>query len=305
MTKAIECINLVKQFGDFRAVDQINLQFEQGRISALLGPNGAGKTTTISMMLGMMRPTSGEVRVLGLPSGTKELRQRVGALMQDVRAADGLTVREVLQLFRSYYRNPMSLERLFDISGLHADAKRRASALSGGQRRRLAFAQSLAGNPELIVLDEPTVGMDVEARGRFWETIRALASDGRTVLLTTHYLEEADAVADHIAVIANGCVVAEGAPERLKAQAALRTVSFRSANAPKEHEWLQLPGVEKAECYGDRIRLHAHETDQLLFTLMQSNWGVTDIDVQSASLEDAFRSLTDTNRSTLTKNSLS
>lgn len=292
MKNAIECINVVKQFGDFRAVDQMNLTFEQGKISALLGPNGAGKTTAISMMLGMIKPTSGEVRMLGLPSGTKELRQRVGALMQDVKAADGLTVKEVLQLFRSYYRNPMSLERLFDISGLHADEKRRASSLSGGQRRRLAFAQSLAGNPELLLLDEPTVGMDIEARGRFWETIRALAKDGRTVLLTTHHLEEADAVADHIAVIAGGRVVAEGTPEKLKAQTALRTISFRAANAPDEQEWLKLPGVVKVECTGGRIRLHAEQTDLLLFSLMQSEWGVTDIDVQSASLEDAFRSLT-------------
>ncbi|TVX88411.1 ABC transporter ATP-binding protein [Paenibacillus agilis] len=289
---AIECKNVVKQFGDFRAVDDMNLAFEKGKISALLGPNGAGKTTAISMMLGLMRPTSGEIQVLGMPAGTKELRQRVGALTQDVRAADGLKVKEVLELFRSYYRNPMSLERLLDISGLHGDVKRKAASLSGGQRRRLAFAQSLAGNPDLILLDEPTVAMDIEARGRFWETIRALAGDGRTVLLTTHYLEEADAVADHIAVIAQGKVVAEGAPEKLKAQTALRTISFRATNAPEEQVWLTLPGVEKAECNGERIRLHAQQTDELLFTLMQSKWGVTDIEVQSASLEDTFRSLT-------------
>ncbi|MCR8844946.1 ABC transporter ATP-binding protein [Paenibacillus sp. SC116] len=289
---AIECKNVVKQFGNFRAVDHMNLTFEKGKISALLGPNGAGKTTAISMMLGLMKPTSGEIKVLGMPAGTKELRQRVGALTQDVRAADGLTVKEVLELFRSYYRNPMSLDRLLDISGLHGDMKRKAASLSGGQRRRLAFAQSLAGNPELILLDEPTVAMDVEARGRFWETIGALAGDGRTVLLTTHYLEEADAVADHIAVIANGRVVAEGAPEKLKAQTALRTISFRATNAPEEQAWLTLPGVEKVECNGDRIRLQAKQTDELLFTLMQSKWGVTDIEVQSASLEDTFRSLT-------------
>lgn len=219
--------------------------------------------------------------------------------MQDVKAADGLTVNEVLQLFRSYYRNPMSLERLLDISGLHADKKRRASSLSGGQRRRLAFAQSVAGNPELLLLDEPTVGMDIEARGRFWDTIQALASDGRTVLLTTHYLEEADAVADHIAVIANGQVVAEGTPERLKTQTTLRTVSFRAANAPAEQEWLTLPGVEKAECNGERIRLYAQETDVLLFTLMQSAWGVSDINIQSASLEDTFLRLTDSHKPTI------
>lgn len=299
MTKAIECINLVKKFGDYCAVDHMNLSFEKGKISALLGPNGAGKTTTISMILGMVKPTSGEVRVLGMPSGTKELRQRVGALLQDVKAADGLTVKEVLQLFRSYYRNPMSLERLLDISGLHADQKRRASTLSGGQRRRLAFAQSLAGNPELLLLDEPTVGMDIEAQSRFWDTIQALASDGRTVLLTTHHLEEADAVADHIAVIARGQVIAEGTPECLKAQTALRTVSFRAANPPAQQEWLTLPGVEKAECNGEQIRLYARETDALLFTLMQSEWGVSDIDIQSASLEDTFLSLTGTHKPTV------
>ncbi|GKU77817.1 ABC transporter ATP-binding protein [Paenibacillus sp. L3-i20] len=292
MKHAIECINLVKQFGDFRAVDHMNLTFEQGKISALLGPNGAGKTTAISMMLGMMKPTSGEVQMLGLPAGTKELRQRVGALTQDVKAADGLSVKEVLELFRSYYRNPMSLERLLDISGLHGDAKRRASSLSGGQRRRLAFAQSLAGNPELILLDEPTVGMDIQSRDRFWETVRALAGNGRTILLTTHHLDEADAVADHIAVVASGRVVAEGTPEKLKSQTALRTVSFRASNAPNEQEWIKLPGVKKAECNGERIRLHAENTDVLLFSLMQSSWGVTDIDVQSASLEDTFKSLT-------------
>lgn len=292
MTYAIECKDVVKRFGDHNAVDHINLQFATGQISALLGPNGAGKTTTISMILGLQRPTSGEIKVLGLPAGRVELRQRVGALMQDVKAADGLSVKEVLQLFRSYYKQPLPLSQLLDISGLHADAKRRASSLSGGQRRRLAFAQSLAGNPELLLLDEPTVGMDVEARGRFWETIRALAAKGRTVILTTHDLEEADAVADHISIIAKGQVVAEGTPQVLKAQSALRTVSFRAESALSEQVLLSLPGVEKVEMTSSRIRLHVRQTDEVLAALLRTDWGVTDIDLKSARLEDAFRMLT-------------
>lgn len=292
MKYAIECKEAVKQYGSFTAVDRINLRFETGRISALLGPNGAGKTTTISMILGLQRPTSGEIRVLGHQAGTKELRQRVGVLMQDVKAADGLNVIDVLQLFRSYYKQPLPLSRLLDISGLHAEAKRRASSLSGGQQRRLAFAQSMAGDPELILLDEPTVGMDVEARQRFWDTIRALSAKGRTVILTTHDLAEADAVADHISIIAKGRLVAEGTPQALKAHSSLRSVSFHSKLALTEEQLLQLPGVERAELNSTSIRLHVRNTDAVLAAILQTDWGISDIEVQSAKLEDAFRHLT-------------
>lgn len=292
MTYIIEAKNVVKQFGSYRAVDQINLKFEAGKINALLGPNGAGKTTTISMILGLIKPTSGEINVLGKPAGTSELRERVGALMQDVKAADGLTVIEVLKLFRSYYKNPMSLEQLLDISGLHKEAKRRASTLSGGQRRRLAFAQSLVGNPELVLLDEPTVGMDIEARIRFWDTIKALAASGRSILLTTHDLQEADAVADHISIIAGGRIVAEGTPQELKKHSALRTVSFLAARPPLEEELYKLPGVEKVEILQSRICLHVSQTDELLSLLFQQDWGVSDIEVHAAKFEDAFRTLT-------------
>jgi len=292
MTYAIEVKDLVKRFGDFKAVDHINMKFEKGKITALLGPNGAGKTTTISMILGLLKPTSGEVQVLGQPAGTKALRERVGAMMQDVKAPDGLRVDEVLQLFRSYYKKPLSLEQLLDISGLHGEAKKRASSLSGGQRRRLAFAQCLAGDPEMILLDEPTVGMDIEARGRFWDTIRGMAARGRTIILTTHDLEEADAVADYITMIAKGRVVAEGTSAALKSQTAMRTISFHTQTILTEAELLALPGVEKVEIKGTRIRLHVQDTDRILAELMKSSWGVSDIDVSSAKLGDAFRVLT-------------
>jgi len=292
MTYAIEVKDLVKQFGDFQAVDHIDMKFETGKITALLGPNGAGKTTTISMILGLLKPTSGAIQVLGQPVGTKALRERVGAMMQDVKAPDGLRVDEVLQLFRSYYKKPLSLTQLLDISGLHGEAKRRASSLSGGQRRRLAFAQCLAGDPEMILLDEPTVGMDIEARGRFWDTIRAMAARGRTIILTTHDLEEADAVADYITMIAKGRVVAEGTPAALKAQTALRTISFHAQTIVTEAELLSLPGVEKVEITGARIRLHVQDTDRILAELLKTSWGVSDIDVSAAKLGDAFRILT-------------
>ncbi|WP_018757408.1 ABC transporter ATP-binding protein [Paenibacillus terrigena] len=292
MTYAIEVKDLVKQFGDFQAVDHIDMKFETGKITALLGPNGAGKTTTISMILGLLKPTSGTIQVLGQPVGTKALRERVGAMMQDVKAPDGLRVDEVLQLFRSYYKKPLSLTQLLDISGLHGEAKRRAASLSGGQRRRLAFAQCLAGDPEMILLDEPTVGMDIEARGRFWDTIRAMAARGRTIILTTHDLEEADAVADYITMIAKGRVVAEGTPAALKAQTALRTISFHVQTIVTEAELLSLPGVEKVEITGARIRLHVQDTDRILAELLKTSWGVSDIDVSSAKLGDAFRILT-------------
>lgn len=292
MVIAIQGKQVVKRYGGAAAVDHMDFTFEQGKITALLGPNGAGKTTAISMILGLVRPTSGEIAVLGEPAGTASLRQRVGAMMQDVKAPDGLRVAELLQLFRSYYANPLSLEQLLDIAGLHKEAKKRATSLSGGQRRRLAFAQCLAGNPELILLDEPTVAMDVEARERFWDTIRALAAKGRTIILTTHDLSEADAVADHIIMMAAGKVVAEGTPQELKAKSALRTITFRTNRMVVDEQFMSIPGVNKVERVGERVRLHVHHPDHVLTVLVQSEWGASDIEVTQAKLEDAFRALT-------------
>lgn len=292
MAIAIQGKQVVKRYGGAAAVDHMDFTFEQGKITALLGPNGAGKTTAISMILGLVRPTSGEIAVLGEPAGTASLRQRVGAMMQDVKAPDGLRVAELLQLFRSYYANPLSLEQLLDIAGLHKEAKKRATSLSGGQRRRLAFAQCLAGNPELILLDEPTVAMDVEARERFWDTIRALAAMGRTIILTTHDLSEADAVADHIIMMAAGKVVAEGTPQELKAKSALRTITFRTNRMVVDEQFMSIPGVNKVERVGERVRLHVHHPDHVLTVLVQSEWGASDIEVTQAKLEDAFRALT-------------
>ncbi len=293
MTEAIRFEKVVKAYGKHKALDGLDLTIEPGRVTALLGPNGAGKTTTVSLLLKLAKPDEGRVLVGSLPPGHRELRERIGVMLQDSAAPDGLTVQETLQLFRSYYQRPLPLERLLDIAGLAQEAKQRATSLSGGQRRRLAFAMALAGDPDTIVLDEPTVGMDVESRARFWEVVRALASGGRTILLTTHYLEEADAVADRIVVIAEGKLIAEGTPAQLKAGMPLRSISFKAARMPGEQELADLPGVEEVRVQGDGIRLLASDTDKLLPIVLAAGWDISDIQVQTASLEAVFRQLTE------------
>ncbi|PLS16172.1 ABC transporter ATP-binding protein [Bacillus sp. M6-12] len=292
MSYAIEFNGVEKAFGSFKALNGLNLKINEGQVTSLLGPNGAGKTTAVSLMLHLLKPTSGEIKVLGMEPKHPELRQKVGALLQETKPADGLKVGEILQLFRSYYRDPLSYETLLDLSGLHREANRKAASLSGGQRRRLAFAQSMAGNPSLLLLDEPTTGMDVEARIRFWEVIRALASDRKTIVLTTHHLEEADSVSDQIAVISEGRLLAEGTSDSLKSGFTTRFISFRADNPPKTSELQSLPGVERVEQKSGYIILHSKETDALLTFIMNAGWGISNIQVSSATLEDAFRSLT-------------
>jgi ABC-2 type transport system ATP-binding protein len=293
MQQAVVFEDVVKAYGSFRALDGLNLTVNAGEVTALLGPNGAGKTTAVGLMLNMLSPSSGKIEVFGRQPKNKELREMTGALLQETKPADGLRTGEILQLFRSYYKNPLSYERLLDLSGLHKEEKRKATALSGGQRRRLAFAQALAGNPSLIILDEPTVGMDVESRFRFWEVISALADDGKTILLTTHYLEEADAVSDQICVMAEGKLIASGSPQALKARVSSRTVSFRSSKELALDLLRGLPGVERAEKSGGVYSLYARETDELLRNIISSGWDVRDVQVSSGSLEAAFRQLTD------------
>lgn len=285
---AITFRDVEKAYGSHRALTGLNISFAKGKVTALLGPNGAGKTTAVSLLLQLAKPTAGTVEIDGLPPGHSELKERIGAMLQETAAPDGLTVKETLQLFRSYYRKPLPLERLLEIAGLEKEQKKRAASLSGGQKRRLAFATALAGDPDIIVLDEPSVGMDVESRRRFWEVVRALARSGRTILLTTHYLEEADAVADQIVVIAKGRLVAEGSPEELK------TASFKARLVPSEEELRMLPGVEEAFVLGSLVQLKTTDTDSLLGLLLQTGWGVSDIRIQTASLESIFRQLTET-----------
>ncbi|MFE2299729.1 ATP-binding cassette domain-containing protein [Streptomyces sp. NPDC059445] len=215
---AVDVRGLRKQYGDVTAVDGIDLGIRRGEVFGLLGPNGAGKSTTVEILQGNRRRDAGEVSVLGSDpeTGTRAWRSRVGIVWQDESAPAELTVGETVRHFSRYYPNPRDPEEVIGLVGLEAKAGSRIKSLSGGQRRRLDVALGVIGGPELLLLDEPTTGFDPAARRQFWELIRKLADEGTTILLTTHYLEEAEALADRLAVVARGRVVAEGEPAALR-----------------------------------------------------------------------------------------
>jgi ABC-2 type transport system ATP-binding protein len=208
--------------GGIVAVRDLSLTVAPGQTLALLGPNGAGKTTTIRMILGLAAPSSGVVRVFGRDPRDSAARARIGTMLQSAEMPGSLTVREHITLFSSYYPEPLAVDDVIALAALDGLANRRAQRLSGGQRQRLAFALAICGDPDLLVLDEPTAGLDIESRVMLWEQIRVLAARGKSIIITTHYLAEADALADRIAFIARGSIVADGTPAEIKARAGTR-----------------------------------------------------------------------------------
>ena len=216
---AAEHCGVTKRYGAITAVDEVSLAIAPGKVTAVLGPNGAGKTTAVRLMLGLTRPTSGSARLFGRDPNDPESRRRTGVMLQVAKVPETLRVREHLDLFRSYYRDPMPLEAALAAAGLTNVADRKYGELSGGQQQRVQFALAICGNPELLFLDEPTVGLDVIARRGFWQEIRRLSQSGRGILLTTHYLEEADALADRVVVLHEGRILADGTSSTLKALA--------------------------------------------------------------------------------------
>jgi ABC-type multidrug transport system, ATPase component len=291
MSYAIELNNVSKIYQGKKAVDNLTLKVEKGTVIALLGPNGAGKTTTISMILGLKQPTTGTIKLLGGSPKDIKVRNRIGAMLQEVSVIDNLKVAETIELFRNYYSNPLSLQELLRISGLEKEKDKMAASLSGGQQRRLGFALAAAGDPDIIFLDEPTVGMDVTSRQMFWDTIRSMADKGRTVVLTTHYLEEADSLADRIVVINQGKVVADGSPSQIKAETTGRVISFTAGAAVTSEQLRALPGVIDVEWNGRRVKLHSRDTDRLIMTLIEQRIDMKDIEIQSGGLEDAFQAI--------------
>jgi ABC-2 type transport system ATP-binding protein len=216
---AAELLGVTKRYGRITALDAVSLSIEPGRVTAVLGPNGAGKTTAVRLMLGLTRPTTGTVRLFGADPTDIEARRRTGVMLQVAKVPETLRVREHIDLFRSYYRDPMPFDDVLSAAGLTALAERKYGELSGGQQQRVQFALAICGNPELLFLDEPTVGLDVITRRAFWQEVRRLSQSGRGILLTTHYLEEADALADRVIVLHEGKVLADAAPATLKALA--------------------------------------------------------------------------------------
>jgi ABC-2 type transport system ATP-binding protein len=282
---------LSKSYGEVRAVQSIDLAIAPGETVALLGPNGAGKTTTIDMVLGLARPDSGTVSVFGMPPAAAVRAGWVGGMLQTGSPLEHLKVRELVTLMASYYPHPLPVEDALRLTGAAQFAGQRTTKLSGGQAQRVRFAAALVGDPDLLVLDEPTAGIDVEGRREFWQAMRAFAGRGKTVLFATHYLEEADAYADRIVLIARGRVIADGPATEIKARAGARAIR---ATLPGTGTTLlgTLPGVVSAERHGDAVLLSCSDSDAALRGLLGSFPAARDIEVRGGSLEEAFLELT-------------
>jgi ABC-2 type transport system ATP-binding protein len=223
---AAQFTSVQKQYGMVEALKGLDLTIRQGELLALLGANGAGKTTAVRLLLGLAKPTSGEVRVFGGDPRDARTRTRIGAVLQSARVPETLRVREHIHLFSSYYPNPMPMDEVIAAAGLQGLERRKFGELSGGQQKRVLFALAICGNPDLLILDEPTVGLDVEARRALWKQIRGFIAGGKSVLLTTHYLAEAEALADRVVVLHHGNVVAEGTPQEIKGDSATLEDAF-------------------------------------------------------------------------------
>src|SRR5262245_7721797 len=257
---AVRLAGLTKDFGSVHAVRGIDLELHQGEIVAFLGPNGAGKTTTIDMVLGLSTPTSGEVSVLGLEPRQAIARGLVSAVMQTGGLLKDLTVRETVRYTASLFAHTEPVDSVLTKAGITEIADRKVGKCSGGEQQRLRFAMALLSDPALLLLDEPTTGMDVEGRRAFWSAIRRDAQKGRTVLFATHYLEEADQYADRIVLISRGRIVADGTGSEIKALAAGRTIRA-TLDRPDADVLARLDGVESVEVRGDTVLLHAKDTD--------------------------------------------
>jgi ABC-2 type transport system ATP-binding protein len=289
---AVELQAVHKAFGDTEALRGIDLRIDPGEVLAVLGPNGAGKTTAISLMLGLRTPTSGRVRVFGQAPTSHLAMMRRGAMLQDSGVPALLTVRELVELFTSYYPSPLPVDRAIELAGLHDQARTTAAKLSGGQRQRLFFALAVCGDPEVLFLDEPTVAMDVASRRSFLGLIGDFARAGKTIVLTTHFMEEANEVAERIVVIDRGQVIADGTPAEIKSRASGRRVQFRSPRGIEPALLVGLP-VSGLTLTGDEVRFLSNEPEQVLATLFRAGAEIADLEVTGADLEEAFLALTD------------
>jgi ABC-2 type transport system ATP-binding protein len=285
---AVESRDAKKTFGRVEALRGVTVSIRRGELVALLGPNGAGKTTLVSLLMGLRKPSGGAVRLFGLDPRDRHARTRCGVMLQDSGVPLFLKVREVVDLFRSYYPRPLDCGRAIEIAGLTDKAGSLIVSLSGGQLQRLYFALAICGDPEALFLDEPTVGMDVEARRGFWDHVREFGRSGKTVLLTTHHLEEADAIADRIVVIDRGVIVADASPAVLKSQVENRRVSF---DAVVGLELSGLPAHARDERDG-RVTLLTSEPESLLRALFARGTDIRHLEVTGATLEEAVMSLT-------------
>ena len=292
---AVRLTGLHKSFGHVQAVRGVDLEIAPGEVVAFLGPNGAGKSTTIDMLLGLTRPDAGSASVFGSRPVEAVRAGRVGAMLQGGALLPDVTVGELVSMFATLHRRPMPVAKAMELAGITDIAKQKTTKLSGGQSQRVGYALALVPHPDLLVLDEPTVAMDVEVRRSFWASMREFTASGRTVLFATHYLEEADDFADRVVVLANGVIVADGTGAEIKSSVAGRTIT---AVVPGTHpaQFLQLPGVSSTDQQGQRMVLHCNDSDTALRALLATYPAVHDIEISAGNLEDAFLELTASTR---------
>jgi len=287
---AIDVHGLRKTYGQTEAVSGIDLQVARGEIFAMLGPNGAGKTTTVEVLEGYRNPTSGEVRVLGYDParGGRPFKQRIGIVLQETSVESYLTVEETIDMYRGYFASPRPLDELLDLVGITEQRKTRVKRLSGGQKRRLDVAVGLAGDPELLFLDEPTTGFDPAARRGAWEMLRGLKALGKTIFLTTHYMDEAQRLSDRVAIISRGRIVAQGTPEELIGMEPNSSIRFRSTIAARDF----LSGIEGVSSQNGYVTVSTPDPTTALYQITShahaNGINLEDLTVSRPSLEDMY-----------------
>src|SRR5215469_346333 len=278
-----------KCFGKMTALDGLTMQVQAGELFALLGPNGAGKTTAISLFLGLARPDSGCARLFGKPPESIEARRHIGVMMQEAVLAPELRVREQLRMVAAYYPDPLPPDAVMERTGTTELARRPYGKLSAGQKRQVQFAMALVGRPRLLFLDEPTVGLDVRARELVWNTLQDLVAGGCSIILTTHYLEEAEVLADRVAVIAKGRLIADGSVDDLRSLVVRKRISCRTFLSPRQvSAW---PDVQSASQESDILRITTTNAESVVRRLLAEDEDLHDLELQRARLGEAFSEL--------------
>jgi ABC-2 type transport system ATP-binding protein len=281
-----------KRFGKITALDGLDLSVRQGELLALLGPNGAGKSTAIALLLGLQRPDEGSATLFGQDPQEVEARRRIGIMMQEVALSPVMRAREFLTQVASYYPTPYDVQAVIQRLGLEKVADRTYKDLSGGQKRQVQFAMAIVGRPELLFLDEPSVGLDTNARAALWQVVRDLIHEGCSIVLTTHYLEEAEALANRVAVVAHGRLVAGGSVDEIRAHVSRKTIQCRSSLALAQMQsW---PEVVQLSDDGGRQSIVTRDAEAVLRRLLGADANVCDIEVRRAGLAEAFTELTTT-----------
>jgi len=286
-----ELRNVTKRFGPVTALAGVDLEIARGQLLALLGPNGAGKTTAVRLLLGLSTPDSGAARVFGREPRERAARMRIGAMLQVGRVPETLRVSEHIRLFSSYYAKPLPFEETVALAGLEGIERRLFGKLSGGQQQRVLFALAVCGNPDILVLDEPTAGLDVDSRRALWRHIRAFVARGGSVLLTTHYLEEADALADRIVVLNHGRIAAAGTSSEVRQRAAARKI--RCITALEEPEIAAMAERVSVRRDGLFTEIVATDSDGMVRRLLARDPDARDLEITSAGLEEAFLAITE------------